>query len=80
MQRTSVPAGALGEDEALPAAPPATGSGGNSSDLLMRFFESEWFDAWIALTCVGGGGAAAGAPGCPAARAAPAAAARALEA
>lgn len=22
------------------------------SDLLMRFFESEWFDAWIALTYV----------------------------
>lgn len=23
---------------------------GGKTDLLMRFFESEWFDAWIALT------------------------------
>lgn len=32
------------------------GDGGSEApgknDLLMRFFESEWFDAWIALTCV----------------------------
>jgi hypothetical protein len=23
---------------------------GGKSDLLIRFFESEWFDAWIAVT------------------------------
>lgn len=30
---------------------PATSSAeSGKSDLLMRFFESEWFDTWIALT------------------------------
>ena len=52
MQPGDPPGGAQQvEDEAhLASAPPTSLSGGKSSDLLMRFFESEWFDAWIALT------------------------------
>ena len=36
---------------ACPAAPPAFPQVGKSSDLLIRFFESDWFDCFIALTC-----------------------------
>lgn len=40
---------AFARKPAEPAASPQA-DGGGSSDLLIRFFESAWFDAYIALT------------------------------
>lgn len=35
-----------------PSTSTSTSNGGGPTDLLLRFFDSEWFDAWIAVTCV----------------------------
>ncbi len=35
---------------ALVPKPASSVTESGKSDLLMRFFESEWFDTWIALT------------------------------
>ncbi len=34
------------------AAKEQTQEQAGKEDLLIRFFESDWFDSWIALTCV----------------------------
>lgn len=31
---------------------PAVEEQAGKADLLIRFFQSQWFDEWIALTCV----------------------------